>query len=167
MKKSRHHPATSSSKKRVSLLFPHVHVMPVPCSLLLEDIKKAVPKHLYDLGASLLACGDVAGFSVDLHERSKNVVYSYFVHSELTSTKWYLVKIHRQEDFFVDSVCTCYATHNKRKCCLSSSQSTLSSTTKSYQLHQNCSDKRIWGSSRMQVIPWKKKLIMILIGRGL
>jgi hypothetical protein len=90
--------------------------MLMPCSLLLEDIQKAVPKHWYDLGASLLACGDVAGFSVDLDERSKNVVYSCFIHSELTSTKWYLVKIHRQEDFFVDSVCTCYATHNERKC---------------------------------------------------
>ena len=90
--------------------------MLLPCLLLLEDIEKEVPKHSYNLGASLLACGDVAGFSVSLDEKSNYVVYSCFVHSELTSMKWYLVKIHHRDDFFSDPICTCYAVYNERKC---------------------------------------------------
>jgi hypothetical protein len=69
--------------------------------MMLEDIQKAIPKHSYNLGASLLACGG-SGFSVDL--------------DEMSSTKWYLVKLHRQDDFLTDSTCTCYAAHNERKC---------------------------------------------------
>ena len=86
----------------------------------LHDIKNFVPKQAYRLGKRSVACGDVAGFSVHQNNevgKEETAIYSAFIHSEKTATKWFKVQVIRgKNDVFESPECTCFAAKNERKC---------------------------------------------------